>query len=77
MDNRRTETARDNDDSDIIDNIEETPAHQDRSGGNLQRDVATQVDLERVSDPQATEGVTKEDDIAHGQRRPVERQGDR
>ena len=76
MDNRRTQTASNNDDSDIIENGEETPGQQDRSGGNLQRDVGTQASLERVKDPEAHEGVTKEDDIAHGQRYPVGRRGD-
>lgn len=76
MENRRTETARENDDSELIDNIEKTPSQQGRSGGNLQSDVATQSSLERVQDPEAQEGVTKEDDIAHGQRYPVERRGD-
>ena len=33
MENRRTETARDNDDSDIIDNIEPTPPQGGSSGG--------------------------------------------
>lgn len=69
---RRAETARQNDDSDIIEAaIEDTDAaggQQGRSGGNLQRDVGTQSEHERVSDPEANEGVTKEDDIAHGQR---------
>lgn len=76
MDNKRTETARENDDSELIENIENTPDEQGRSGGNLQRDIGTQSALERVQDPEAHEGVTKEDDIAHGQRRPVERRGD-
>ncbi len=76
MDDRRTETARDNDDSELIESSEKTPAQQGRSGGNLQRDVGTQAALERVKDPEALEGVTKEDDIAHGQRRPAERRGD-
>lgn len=76
MENHRTETAREHDDSEIIDNAEPGTSHQGRSGGNLQADVATQATLERVRDPEAHEGVTKEDDIAHGQRRPVERLGD-
>lgn len=64
--NRRTETARLNDDSDMIDAIEETPDQQGRSGGNLNRDIGTQAAQERIDDPDATEGVTKEDMIAHG-----------
>ena len=65
MENRRTETARDNDDSDIIDRIEPAPRQGGSSGGNLQEDVATQSELERVRDPEAREGVTKQDKIDH------------
>lgn len=70
MDNRRTETARDNDDSAIIDRDsgEFEPGQGGSSGGNLQEDVATQAELERVRDPEAMEGVDKQDDIDHQQR---------
>lgn len=71
--NQRGETARRHDDSAIIDAAGEGPDHQGRSGGNLQLDVATQSEEERVRDADAQEGVTKEDDIAHGQRREVPR----
>ena len=57
MENRRTETARENDDSNIIDRTEPTPSQGGSSGGNLQEDVATQAELERVRDPEAHEGV--------------------
>jgi len=67
MDHRRTDTARDNDDSDIIDSIEPTPSQGGRSGGNLQTDIATEASLERVRDPQAHEGVDKQDKIDHQQ----------
>lgn len=77
MDNQRTETAREHDDSDMIDEIEPTPDEQGRSGGNLQTDIATQASLERVRDPEAREGVDKSDDIAHGQRQPVNHPGDK
>jgi hypothetical protein len=70
MDNRRTDTARDHDDSDLIDSIEPTPPQGGSSGGNLQEDIATQAELERVRDPQAHEGVDKQDDIDHAQRYP-------
>lgn len=76
MDNQRTETAREHDDSAIIDSSEPAPDQQGRSGGNLQTDVATQASLERVRDPEAHEGVDKADDIAHGQRQPVDHPGD-
>lgn len=68
---RRAETARQNDDSDIIDNAEEqsiaAAEQQGREGGNLQRDVGTQAEEERATEPAATESVTKGDHIAHGQ----------
>ena len=76
MENPRTETARENDDSDLIANVEPAPSQQGTSGGNLHRDVGTQSTLERIQDPEAHEGVTKEDDIAHAQRYPVKRRGD-
>ena len=68
--NRRAETARETDDSDLIEGVEKTPGHQGRSGGNLASDVATQAEQERVRDPEAHEGVAKDDDIAHGERSP-------
>jgi hypothetical protein len=70
MDNRRTETARDTDDSEIIDrdSDEFEPGQGGSSGGALQEDVATQAELERVRDPEAMEGVDKQDDIDHQQR---------
>jgi hypothetical protein len=70
MDNRRTETARETDDSDIIDRdrAEFEPRQGGSSGGNLQEDVATQAELDRVRDPEAMEGVDKQDDINHQQR---------
>ena len=71
MDNRRTDSARDHDDSELIDHIEPTPPQGGRSGGGLQSNVATQATLERVRDPDAHEGVDKQDDIDHGQRRPA------
>ena len=75
--NRRTETARLHDDSDMIDNIVDAPSKVGRSGGNLQTDVATQASLERVSDPDAMEGVTADDDRNHGQAYPPQQGGAR
>jgi hypothetical protein len=78
MENRRTETARDNDDSAIIerDSAEFEPRQSGSSGGNLQEDIATQAELERVRDPQAHEGVDKQDDIDHQQRYPARHPAD-
>lgn len=68
---RRAETARQNDDSDIIENAEEQAAtateQQGREGGNIQRDVGTQAEGARATEPAAHESVTKGDHIAHGQ----------
>jgi hypothetical protein len=79
MDNRRTETARESDDSDIIDadSAEPTPLQSGTSGGALQEDIATQAELERVRDPEAMEGVDKQDDIDHQQRYPPRRPADK
>ena len=77
MDHRRTETARENDDSDIIDRAEPTPSQRGSSGGNLQEDVATQAELERVRDPEAHEGVEKQDKIDHQQETPARRPADK
>ena len=79
MDNRRTETARETDDSDIIDrdSAEFEPSQGGSSGGNLQEDIATQAELERVRDPEAREGVDKQDDIDHQQRYPKRHPADK
>lgn len=75
--NRRTETAKRNDDAGMIETIVETPSQQGRSGGVLNKDVATQAAEERVGDPDATEGVTKEDLISHGMFEFSDKRGDR
>jgi hypothetical protein len=67
MENRRTDTARENDDSEIIDRIEPMPSQGGSSGGNLQEDIATQAELERVRDPEVREGIDKQDKIDHQQ----------
>jgi hypothetical protein len=79
MESRRTETAREDDDSDIIDrdSAEFQPHQSGSSGGNLQEDIATQAELERVRDPEAMEGVDKQDDINHQQRYPARHPADK
>ena len=77
MDNPRTESAREHDDGDIIDRAEPAPSQGGTSGGNLQEDVATQAELERVRDPEAMEGVDKQDDIDHQQRYETDRPADK
>lgn len=72
---RRAETARQNDDSDLIERDQEEASvqrseQQGREGGNLQRDVGTQAEELRATDPDATESITKGDHIAHGDDEP-------
>jgi hypothetical protein len=79
MDNRRTESARENDDSAIIDrdSAEFEPSQSGSSGGNLQEDIAIQAELERVRDPEAMEGVDKQDKIDHQQEAPPRHPADK
>lgn len=55
--NKRAETARRHDDSDIIDRMEDAPSHGGVSGGNLQRDIASQAEEEHLVDGKT--GVTR------------------
>lgn len=74
MDNRRTEIAREHDDHELIENIEKegpTPRFEGTAGGNLQADIATQVELDQVRDPETHEGVDKGDKIEHGEESPT------
>jgi hypothetical protein len=68
---RRAETAKLNDDSDIIEAAEEesipAPSQGGSEGGELQRDLGSRVDKERATDPNRHESVKKGDHIAHGQ----------
>lgn len=43
--NRRAETARETDDSDIIERMEEAPGFGGSAGGNLQRDIGARDEL--------------------------------
>lgn len=68
---RRADTARSNDDSELIDAAAEdgggATQQQGRRGGNLQADLASQAEHRQVRDPEAHESVAKGDHIAHGQ----------
>lgn len=55
--NNRADTARRHDDHEMIDAIEPTPSQAGRSGGTLQRDIATQAEEEHVIDGKT--GVTR------------------
>jgi hypothetical protein len=57
MDNPRTESAREHDDSDLIEAMEEAPSHGGVSGGNLQRDIGSRAE-ERQTTGDAP-GVTR------------------
>ena len=69
--NPRTTSARDNDDSAIIDaavDEAETGAVAGSAGGRLQTDIGAQADLTRgVDDPEAMTRPEKQDDIANNQ----------
>ena len=78
MENPRTETARENDDSDIIEraSAEPAPSFGGSSGGNMPEDIATQAELERVRDPESHQGVDKQDKIDHQQETPTNHPAD-
>lgn len=57
MDNPRTQAARDHDDSDLIEGMEDAPSHKGAQGGNLQRDIATRA--EQQKDVDGAPGVTR------------------
>ncbi len=61
-DNKRGESARDHDDSEIIDRMEEGPSQSGVAGGNLQRDVASRAEQEHeVGGKPGVTRVTGED----------------
>lgn len=55
--NRRAETARQNDDSDLIDTMEDAPAFSGASGGELQRNIGSQAEAQHG--PTGEPGVTR------------------
>jgi hypothetical protein len=65
---RRSETAKRHDDSDIIEDASENPSPDKvgREGGNLARDVGTAAAERKVRDPEARENMTKEQEVDHG-----------
>lgn len=60
-DNKRAETARANDDSELIERMEDAPAQGDRSGGRIARDVGTQAAIESGVDGKSVTRVRGED----------------
>ncbi len=73
--NPRTTTARDTDDSDLIEGmIPAGGAVPESGGGNLAHDVGSRDDLTRaIDDSEAHERVAKQTAIDHGQARPADR----
>ena len=62
-DNKRTDTARRTDDSELIEGMEPAPDQGGRSGGDLQTDIGTKADLEhRVYDKPGVTRVHKENE---------------
>ena len=76
MENPRTESARAHDDSELIEGMENAPSGQTSSGGTLQRDVATQAELNAVGDPDGHQRVTKDNALNNGEARPRSRAPD-
>lgn len=54
---QRADTARRHDDSELIETMEDAPSHGGRSGGNLQRNIATQAEEEHAVEGKT--GVTR------------------
>lgn len=73
--NPRTTSARDHDDTDLIEGMDpEVDAVAGAAGGKLQRDVGSQADLTRaVADPEADTRAEKADDMANDQSYPADR----
>jgi hypothetical protein len=66
MENPRTETARDNDDKDLIENADTAPSFS-AGGVGLAADVGTEQDLTEVGEPDARTRVRKNHDQHHDQ----------
>ena len=73
MEHPRTAAARAHDDSAIIDAAIQAPATSGSSGGNLQRDVASQVEIDAVDNPEQPRRVQKKDAVEHGNARRRDR----
>ncbi len=75
--NPRTTSARDHDDTDLIEGMEPAGgAVASSSGGRLQTDVGSQNDLTRaIDDPDAMTRPEKADDIANNQAYDSDRRG--
>ena len=67
--NPRTTSARDHDDTELIEGMDpDTDAIAGSAGGRLQTDIGSKADLTRaVADPEADTRPEKQDDIANDQ----------
>lgn len=63
---RRSETAKKHDDSELLDEALESPDKVGRAGGSLQRDIATAHPEKTIRDPDSRDRLTKEQELAHG-----------
>ena len=61
MDNSRTDAARAQDDSKVIERMEEAPAQGGASGGNLQRDIGTRAEEQHTGDADTVTRVRDSD----------------
>jgi hypothetical protein len=66
MENPRTESARANDDSELIENAEPQPGHSTSTGTDLARDIASEAELTQLSEPDAGTRIRKDHAIEHG-----------
>lgn len=64
---RRTETAKQHDDSEVISEAKRNPSPDKvgRAGGNLARDVGTEAAERKVRNPESRENMTKEQELRH------------
>lgn len=60
--NRRAETAKRNDDSDLSQSNQPSITEQGRSGGNLATKIGTRAAVKRIDDPAAHASVSKRDE---------------
>lgn len=67
------DSARDHDDRDLIEGMDDAPSDQGSAGGRLQRDVGSQDDETRATDPDAGLTRVRKDDA---EQRPVPTRSD-
>lgn len=73
----RTQSARDHDDTDVIEGMIPGGTAQTGSSSNAEgRDLGSRDDLKQVDDPDGHTRATKQADIDAGQARPSSKRGD-